>query len=118
MKVQSVVSGAMVLLAVFSGAAVAQSAHHNHGAKAAVAPAGNELVNDLANGEVRKVNKSSGKITLKHGDIKSVDMPPMTMVFGVTDKAMLDGLAEGDKVKFNVKKDGSNYVVTEIKKAP
>ena len=72
---------------------------------------------ELADGEIRKINKSTGKITVKHGEIKSVEMPPMTMVFGVADKAMLDGLKEGDKVKFNVKQEGSNYTVTEIKKA-
>ncbi|BET27500.1 Cu/Ag efflux protein CusF [Limnobacter thiooxidans] len=72
---------------------------------------------ELAEGEIRKINKSTGKITVKHGEIKSVEMPPMTMVFGVADKAMLEGLNEGDKVKFNVKQEGSNYTVTEIRKA-
>ncbi len=72
---------------------------------------------EMADGEIRKINKNTGKITVKHGEIKSVQMPPMTMVFGVADKAMLEGLKEGDKVKFNVKQDGSNYTVTEIKKA-
>jgi Cu(I)/Ag(I) efflux system protein CusF len=72
---------------------------------------------EMADGEIRKINKNTGKITLKHGEIKSVEMPPMTMVFGVADKAMLEGLNEGDKVKFNVKQEGSNYTVTEIKKA-
>ena len=72
---------------------------------------------EMADGEIRKINKNTGKITLKHGEIKSVEMPPMTMVFGVADKAMLEGLKEGDKVKFNVKQEGSNYTVTEIKKA-
>ena len=72
---------------------------------------------ELADGEIRKINKATGKITVKHGEIKSVDMPPMTMVFGVSDKAMLDGLSEGDKVKFTVKQEGSNYTVTEIRRA-
>lgn len=72
---------------------------------------------EMADGEIRKINKNTGKITVKHGEIKSVQMPPMTMVFGVADKAMLEGLKEGDKVKFNVKQEGSNYTVTEIKKA-
>lgn len=72
---------------------------------------------ELATGEIRKINSSTGKVTVKHGEIKSVQMPPMTMVFGVADKAMLEGLKEGDKVKFDVKQEGSNYTVTEIKKA-
>ncbi|HEX4856784.1 MAG TPA: copper-binding protein [Limnobacter sp.] len=87
---------------------------HNHGAaKEQKANAAAEM----ADGEIRKINKSTGKITVKHGEIKSVEMPPMTMVFGVADKAMLEGLKEGDKVKFNVKQEGSNYTVTEIRKA-
>ncbi len=72
---------------------------------------------ELADGEIRRINKSAGTITLKHGDIPSIQMPPMTMVFGVAEKAMLEGLKEGDKVRFNVKQDSSNYTVTEIQKA-
>lgn len=70
---------------------------------------------DLASGEVRKVDKAIGKITLKHGDIKSLDMPPMTMVFTVTDKAMLDHVKAGDKVLFAAGKDDKGqYIVTSI----
>ena len=54
--------------------------------------------------EVRKVDKSTGKITLKHGEIRNLDMPPMTMVFGVTDKALLDKVKAGDKVRFTADK--------------
>lgn len=111
--VQTIFSSALLSLTLATGGVFAQATHHNHGAKAEASAAA-----EMADGEVRKINKTSGKVTLKHGDIKSIDMPPMTMVFGVADKVMLDGLAEGDKVKFNVKKDGSNFVVTEIKKAP
>ena len=70
----------------------------------------------LTEGEVRKVDKSNGKITLKHGEIKNLDMPPMTMVFGVRDKALVDKVAAGDKVKFTADKDGSQYIVTAIEK--
>jgi uncharacterized cupredoxin-like copper-binding protein len=72
---------------------------------------------ELADGEIRKINKNTGKITVKHGEIKSIEMPPMTMVFSVANKAMLEGLKEGDKIQFNVKQEGSNYIVTEIQKA-
>jgi Cu/Ag efflux protein CusF len=65
-------------------------------------------------GEVRKVDKSAGKITLKHGEIRNIDMPAMTMVFGVKDKALLDKVKPGDKVKFNAEKEGGQYVVTAI----
>ena len=72
--------------------------------------------NDLSEAEVRKVDKEAGKLTLKHGEIKNLDMPPMTMVFSVKDKAMLDPIKAGDKVKFKATKEGGNYVVTEIQK--
>lgn len=71
-----------------------------------------------ADGEVRKIDKAQGKITLKHGEIKSLEMPPMTMVFRVKDPAMLEGVAVGDKVKFDAAKIDGNYTVTAITKAP
>ena len=69
---------------------------------------------DMADGEVRKVDKENKKITLKHGVIKSLDMPGMTMVFGIKDAAMLDNLKAGDKIKFKAEQAGSAIVVTEI----
>ena len=71
----------------------------------------------LTDAEVRKVDKSAGKITLKHGEIKNLDMPPMTMVFGVGDKALLDKVKAGDKVKFAADKQGGQYVVTALEAA-
>jgi Cu(I)/Ag(I) efflux system periplasmic protein CusF len=69
----------------------------------------------MSDGEVRKVDKSRGKITLKHGEIKNLDMPPMTMVFGVKDKALLDKVKAGDKVKFSADKDASgDLIVTAV----
>jgi Cu(I)/Ag(I) efflux system periplasmic protein CusF len=69
----------------------------------------------LTDAEVRKVDKAIGKITLKHGEIKNLDMPPMTMVFGVKDKALLDHIKAGDKVKFAADKDATGqYIVTSI----
>jgi Cu(I)/Ag(I) efflux system protein CusF len=65
----------------------------------------------LSDAEVRKVDKSTGKITLKHGEIKNLDMPPMTMVFGVKDKALLDKVKAGDKVKFAADKDATGSIV-------
>lgn len=72
---------------------------------------------DIADGEVRKVDKENKKITLKHGVIKSLDMPGMTMVFGIKDAAMLDNLRVGDKVKFKAEQAGSAIVVTDIQMA-
>ena len=72
---------------------------------------------DMTDAEVRKIDLEAGKITLKHADIKSLDMPAMTMVFVVKDKAMLDKLKAGDKVKFKAINDAGKYTVTEIQPA-
>lgn len=69
---------------------------------------------DMTAGEVRKVDKDSKKITIRHGEIKNLDMPGMTMVFQVKDPAVLDKLQMGDKVKFRAEKSGGAIVVTEI----
>ena len=72
---------------------------------------------DMTDGEVRKVDKENKKITLKHGVIKNLDMPGMTMVFGIKDAGMLDSLKAGDKVKFKAEQTGTAIVVTEIQPA-
>lgn len=64
----------------------------------------------MVDGEVRKVDTSAKKITLKHGEIKNLDMPPMTMVFQVKDPAMLEQVKAGDKVLFTV--DNVNGAMT------
>lgn len=75
------------------------------------------LAAEPADGEVRKIDKEAGKITLKHGPIKDLDMPGMTMVFQVRDKALLDVVKAGDKVKFQAVSENGKLVVTEIKSA-
>ena len=57
------------------------------------------------------------KITLKHGEIKNLDMPGMTMVFQVKDPAMLDAVKQGDKVQFKVERSGGALVITEMQVA-
>ncbi len=73
---------------------------------------------DLASGEVRRVDKAAGKITLKHGEIKSMDMPAMTMVFQVRDPALLDKVKPGDKVRFNAESRDGAIVITTMEAAP
>jgi len=72
---------------------------------------------DMTDGEIRKVDKDTKKITIKHGEIKNLDMPGMTMLFQVKDTAMLDMVKPGDKVKFKAEKLGGGIVVTEIQVA-
>ena len=71
----------------------------------------------LSDGEIRKVDKDAKKITIKHGPIQNLDMPPMTMVFRVKDPALLDKAKVGDKVKFEAQKLGGALTVTRIEAA-
>lgn len=65
-------------------------------------------------GEVRKVDKAAGKLTIKHGPIASLDMPGMTMVFRVADPAVLNLVQVGDKIRFEVIRDQGLYVVQRL----
>jgi Cu/Ag efflux protein CusF len=69
-------------------------------------------------GTVQKVDEPAGKITLKHGPIKKLEMDEgMTMVFRAADPAMLKTVKAGDKVKFDADKVNGQFTVTKIEKA-
>jgi len=72
----------------------------------------------MAKGEVKKIDESAGKITLKHGPIKNLDMDEdgMTMVFRVQDPAMLKQVKVGDKVQFQAERATAGITVTKIEK--
>ena len=72
---------------------------------------------DMSQGEIRKVDVDNKKITIKHGEIKSLDMPGMTMVFGVKDEALLGKLKVGDKIRFTAERSGGTFVVTSLQPA-
>ena len=68
----------------------------------------------MSTGEIRKIDKEAGKVTIRHGYIKSIDMPPMTMVFALKNPALLDTLKQGDKVNFDVIQEDGKLVVTDL----
>jgi Cu/Ag efflux protein CusF len=68
----------------------------------------------VTEGEVRKVDTAAQKLTLKHGDIRNLGMPGMTMVFKVADPQMLSAVHEGDKVRFTADRIGGVLTVTSI----
>ena len=110
----------LVAAAVASGAIVAPTPvlaqGHPH-TTMAQAKAGAKTMTEMADGEVRRVDKAAGKVTLRHGDLRELEMPPMTMVFEVKDKAVLDTVKAGDKVKFRASDDNGKLTVIEIKPA-
>ena len=68
----------------------------------------------MSDGVVRKIDAASGKLTLRHGPIVNLDMPGMTMVFRVQSPALLNGVKEGDTVKFHVENIKGAFTVTQI----
>ena len=86
---------------------------HQHGAKpkAAVASAA------LFGGEVRKVDKAKGELTIKHGPMPKFDMPAMTMAYRVKDKSMLERVKAGDKIRFDADGVDGAFTVTRLEKA-
>ena len=100
----------IIAAVLITGPVVAETAsdHASHHADSAAKPA------PTTDGEVRKVDKSAGKVTIRHGEIPILEMPAMTMVFRAKDPAMLDTLKEGDKIKFTAEKVNGVYTVTTV----
>ncbi len=71
----------------------------------------------MSSGEVKKVDKSSGKVTIKHGPLDNLGMPAMTMVFRVKEPAMLDQMKEGDKINFVAEKVNGAITVIQVEPA-
>jgi Cu(I)/Ag(I) efflux system protein CusF len=87
------------------------SKHHAEPAKVAQAAV------PMSDGEVRKVDMDAKKITIRHGTIENLGMPPMTMVFQAGDPALLEKVKTGDKIKFRAEKTGGAYTVIQIEPA-
>ena len=104
------VLGALMIALCFSPSAFADDAHHTK-------QAASQSAEPLVDGEVRKVDKEANKITIRHGAIQNLDMPPMTMVFQVKDAAVLEKLKVGDKIRFQAQKVAGQYTATRIERA-
>lgn len=91
--------------------AFAVEAHHQPVANAKAVDA------RLTDGEVRKVDKETGKVTIKHGPLENLGMPAMTMVFQVKDPGLMDQVKAGDKVRFRAEQINGAYTVMQIEPA-
>lgn len=76
--------------------------------------AGGHAAADMVEGEVQMVDRKARNVTLRHGEIRHMQMPAMTMVFNVKEPALLDNVKKGDKVKFKVEAVGGAPTVTAI----
>jgi Cu(I)/Ag(I) efflux system protein CusF len=73
---------------------------------------------ELSEGEITRLDASALKVTLRHGELKNLDMPPMTMVFRVKDADVLAPLKAGDKVRFRAERIQGVFYLTHVEKAP
>ena len=116
--IQSLLTISALLLAstpAFAGSHASAPIEKDAAKTEAAAPARSPSTSaDMADGEVRKVDKENKKVTLRHGEIKNLDMPPMSMVFQVRDPALLDKIKPGDKIRFSAEKLEGAFVVTGI----
>ena len=109
---KALAAAAVLVAATGMAAAQTQAAPTNQASAAASAPSAS-----MTDGEVRKIDKEAGKMTLRHGPLENLGMPGMTMVFRAADPKMLDGLKEGDKVKFTAERVNGAFTVTHIEPA-
>lgn len=71
----------------------------------------------MVDGRVTRIDQAAGKITLRHGPIKNLDMEAMSMVFRVQDPAMLKGVKVGDKVRFEADRVNGQITITKMQRA-
>jgi Cu/Ag efflux protein CusF len=83
----------------------------------ASSPAVKAAVAAWTDGEVKKIDLKAQTITLRHGLIKNLDMPAMTMVFKVKTPALLERVKAGDKVKFSAEMPNGVLTVTALELA-
>lgn len=90
-----------------------------HAAQAAPTSPSESVAADpaMTDGEIRKVDMEAGKITIKHGELKNLSMPPMTMVFRAKEAGMLQQVKSGDKVRFAADKVNGQFTVMQIELA-
>jgi Cu(I)/Ag(I) efflux system periplasmic protein CusF len=115
-----IVCAVTLLIAASAHAQTATTGHEGMSGMSGMAPAaasGTKNASAMSEGEVRKVDKAQGKLTLRHGPIENLDMAAMTMVFRVSDPKLLEGLKTGDKVRFHAEQPNGVLTVTAIEPA-
>jgi Cu(I)/Ag(I) efflux system protein CusF len=106
-----VLTAALAIGGALAGSAMAQTTGEHSGHH----PAANQpAATEFTDGEIRKVDKDGGTLTIKHGTIKNLDMPAMTMVFQVKVKSLLDRAKAGDKIRFRAESVNGKLLVTDI----
>lgn len=107
----TLITALIVVSVAIPAASIAASDHGNHQMAQAQTSADSQMVD----GQVRKIDKSAGKLTLSHGPLPNLGMPAMTMVFRVKDASWLDQIKEGDKIRFLADKVNGAFTVVDFK---
>lgn len=109
------INSLLIVAMLITGTSASFAASH----AAAPAASGASTVSALpiAQAEIRKIDLENKRITLKHGEIKNLNMPGMTMVFVVKDAKFLDDVKTGDKVSFTADHINGVFTVLSIKKS-
>ena len=107
---------AIRLVIFVAAAALIQAPAHAHESDAHQTAESGEAKEALAEGQIVKIDEKALRLTLKHGEIKSLDMGPMTMSFRVSEAALLKGLQVGDRIHFRAEKEGDDFVITHLEK--
>ena len=115
-KISSILLGLLMAVSVQAIAAEHQHEHTSDMKMPMNGEASAENTASLTQGEVRKIDLEQGKVTLRHADIRNLDMPGMTMVFPMQDKTQLQDLAVGDTVLFAAERIKGEIVVTSLEK--
>ncbi|WP_292044483.1 copper-binding protein [Massilia sp. UBA6681] len=106
-----------ILAILMAGAATLASAQaHQHAGHGPHEPTATNAAAALSEGEVKKIDKEAGKITLRHGEIRNLNMAAMTMVLRVQDPAMLDQVEVGDKVQFAAERLNGAITIVQMQK--
>ena len=73
------------------------------------------MATEYTKGMVKKVDIESGNVTVKHEELKNLDMPAMTMVFRVNDDEQLQNLKEGQAIEFVAERVKGKLTLVEVK---
>lgn len=90
------------------------AAHSGNMAQTTISASSAAMRNSFSYGEIQDIDRLSAKVTIRHGELKNLDMPAMTMVFRVKQPSMLGRLKVGDQVSFIAEQMGAHLAVVAI----
>lgn len=115
LNLTAVIAAGVLTLGGSAWAATDHAQHPQHAGADASATA--TAATTMTAGEVRKVDTTQGKVTIRHEALSNLDMPAMTMVFRADKPELLKDLKAGDRIRFRAESVAGAMVVTQIEPA-